>query len=83
MTPELIGRREKLIAAWRAFAEGLTNLGYDPREVFETMTAVARDGLNESDQAAPQEAVREEGRVDVRLPPPTWDFDLTGRISEH
>ena len=40
MTPEQIFRREKLITAWRAFAQGLTNLGYDPGEVLETMATV-------------------------------------------
>ena len=82
MTREQIGRREKLITAWRAFAQGLTNLGYDPSEVFETMATVARNGLNESDQAATRQAVHEEGRV-VRLPPATWDFNLKGRVAEH
>jgi len=47
MTPEQIGRREKLITAWRAFAQGLTSLGDDPSEVLETMATVARNGLNE------------------------------------
>jgi hypothetical protein len=32
MTPEQIGIREKLIAAWRAFAQGLMDLGYEPSE---------------------------------------------------
>src|SRR3982751_126656 len=59
MTPEQIGRREKLIIAWRAFAQGLTNLGYDPGEVWETMATVARNGFNESDQVAPKQAVEE------------------------
>jgi hypothetical protein len=59
MTPEQIFRREKLITAWRAFAQGLTNLGYDPSEVLETMATVARNGLNETDQAAPRQTVQE------------------------
>ena len=50
MTPEQIFRREKLITAWRAFAQGLTSLADDPSEVLETMATVARNGLNESDQ---------------------------------
>jgi Holliday junction resolvasome RuvABC DNA-binding subunit len=83
MTREQIGRREKLITAWRAFAQGLMNLGYDPSEVLETMATVARNDLNESDQAAPRQVLQEEGRVDVRLPPATWDFTLNGRVAEH
>jgi hypothetical protein len=83
MTPEQIGRREKLIIAWRAFAQGLTNLGYDPGEVLETMATVARNGFNESDQVAPKQAVEEAGRVDVRLPPARWDFNLKGCVAEH
>jgi hypothetical protein len=83
MTPEQIFRREKLITAWRAFVQGLTNLGYDPSEVLDTMATVARNGLNESDQVAPKQSVQEERRVDVRLPPATWDFDLKGRVAEH
>jgi hypothetical protein len=47
------------------------------------MATVARNGLDESDQVAPKQAVQEEARVDVRLPPATWDFDLQGRVLEH
>lgn len=83
MTPEQIFRREKLITAWRAFAQGLTNLGYDPGEVLETMATVARNGLNETDQAAPRQTVQEEGRMHLRLPPATWDFNLKDRVAEH
>jgi Holliday junction resolvasome RuvABC DNA-binding subunit len=83
MTPEQIFRREKLITAWRAFAQGLTNLGYDPSEVLETMATVARNGPDESGQAAPKQAVQEEGRMHLRLPPATWDFNFKGRVAEH
>jgi hypothetical protein len=83
MTPEPIGRRDKLITAWRAFAQGLTNLGYDPGEVLETMATVACNGLNELDQATPRQAIQEERRMHLRLPPATWDFNLKGRVAEH
>ena len=48
------------------------------------MATVARNGLDESrTQAAPRQAIQEEGRMHLRLPPATWDFNLKGRVAEH